>query len=314
MPTDDMNGGAPPKKQKKAKGAFTQRAEYALYRVVAAPLRAVSSSRIERWSNRTGGVLPTLLKRRSRLVEKNLRIAFPEKSEEERRVIAERCWKYFTGMVFRFLHAKAQSPEEAAATASFDRPEVVEPIVYSGRGLVVVTAHFGDWEHGLHVFNRFDTVPVTVVVRKLDNVLLERDLYRARLRSHVELADRRSAARPLLKTLDQGGVVVLLSDQAVRPREGILVPFLGRDAWTTPAPAKLALRTGAMILCVFARPEGEKVVVEVGPVIDPTTLDEEERTAESVTRMLNDTISARIRRDPELWLWMHDRWKGTETK
>jgi KDO2-lipid IV(A) lauroyltransferase len=308
MSTDEVK---PAKRKKKSKGALTQRAEYALYRAVAAPLRSVSRLRIERWSSRAGQYLPGLLKRRAKLVEKNLSIAFPSMSREERAAIADRCWKYFTGMVFRFLHSRARTPDEAAATVSFDRPEDVHALVGSGRGLIVVTAHFGDWEHGLHVFNRFENVPVTVVVRKLDNVLLERDLYTARLRSHVQLADRRSAARPLLRTLEQGGVVVLLSDQSVRPREGILVPFLGVDAWTTPAPAKLSLRTGAPIVCVFARPEGENVVVEVSRVIDPRELPEAERTAEAVTRLLNDTISERIRRDPELWLWMHDRWKGT---
>lgn len=299
-----------PQKPKKRKGALTQRAEYALYRAFAAPIRGASAQRVASWGEKTGRVLPAILKKRARLVERNLALAFPEMSEEERQSIAQRCWSFFAGMVFRFLKATGETSEETATTVTFDNPALVDELIARGRGLVVVTAHFGDWEHALHVLNQIENTPITVVVRSLDNELLDEDLYRARLRSHVQFADRRSAARPLMRTLERKGIIVLLADQAVRPREGILVPFLGIPAWTTPAPAKLALRSGAPIVCAFAREGGKPLVVEIDQIIDPLELPEEQRTPEAITEMLNRIISDRIRRKPELWLWMHDRWKN----
>lgn len=297
------------KKTKKPKSAALTRAEYALYRLVAAPLRRASRSTIDRWSDRVGRLLPRMLARRDALVRRNLAWIFPEMDDAQRDVIARECWRFFAGMTFRYLHNSGRGADAVAMTV--DRPEVVDEVLGRGRGAIFMTAHFGDWEGSLNLLNQYD-VPITVVFRMLDNTLLNRDLYLARGRANVSFVERRNAARPLLKTLESKGVVVLLADQAVKAREGVLVPFLGKPAWTTPAPAKLALRTGAPLVFMFARPAAEGIVIEVDQVIDPKQLPEAERTPEALMTRCNDVFSARIRRDPHLWLWMHDRWKGTE--
>src|SRR6185503_760965 len=117
--------------------------------------------------------------------------------------------------------------------------------------------------------------------------------------------------RPLMKGLSQNAVVVLLPDQAVLPREGVLVPFMGRDAWTTPAPAKLASRSDSTIVFAFCIPDGARHRPEFEEPIRVDQLSEAELTDESLTARINDVISRRISARPELWLWMHDRWKGT---
>lgn len=299
-----------PRKKKKRKSILAQRAEYALYRVLAAPIRAAAPKRLESWSGRTAALLPHLLRKRHRIVEKNLRIAFPEMSQQERQRIGRECWSYFAGMVFRFLHASGESAEKSAARVRFRDRQVVDALLAQQRGIVFVTCHYGDWERGVHVLNALN-VPTTVVARILDNKLLENDLYRARLRSGVDLVDRRAAARGLIRTLAQKGIIAMLADQAVRPREGILVPFLGVDAWTTVGPAKLALKADCPIVCVFACPVDEEVIVDIDLIIDPRDLPADQRNVEAITRMINDVIGARIRATPELWMWMHDRWKGT---
>jgi KDO2-lipid IV(A) lauroyltransferase len=148
---------------------------------------------------------------------------------------------------------------------------------------------------------------VRTVARPLDNELLEADLQKLREKTGAEVVDRRKAARTLMRGLAENAVVVLLPDQAVLPREGVLVPFLGRPAWTTPAPAKMALRADATIVFGFCIPDGLRHRVELegsiraGEIADPVLL----------TERINDVLSRRIRERPELWLWMHDRWKWT---
>jgi KDO2-lipid IV(A) lauroyltransferase len=125
------------------------------------------------------------------------------------------------------------------------------------------------------------------------------------------VVDRRRAARALMKGLAENAVVILLPDQAVQPREGVLVPFMGRKAWTTDAPAKLALRSGATIVFGFCIPDRTRHRLEFeGPIV-VDELNESERNPTALTERINDVISRRIAAHPELWLWMHDRWKGT---
>jgi KDO2-lipid IV(A) lauroyltransferase len=114
-----------------------------------------------------------------------------------------------------------------------------------------------------------------------------------------------------MKGLSENAVVVLLPDQAVQPREGILSPFLGRPAWTTPAPAKLALRQGSTIVFTFCIPAANGHRLEFEEPIRVDQLTDEERDPAALTARINDVISRRIASHPELWLWMHDRWKGT---
>ena len=181
-------------------------------------------------------------------------------------------------------------------------------------GGILVTAHFGSWEFAIAILAQLAREKA-VVARPLDNPRIDEHLNRARLRAGVQMLDRRSAARPLIQTLSRGGVVTMVVDQAVQPREGILVPFLGVPAWTTPAPARLALRFDVPIYCAFAWPEGTsgRLRLEADSPIIPSRLPGDLRTPEYITTKMNELISTRIRQNPELWLWMHDRWKGAPT-
>src|SRR6185436_1792162 len=155
---------------------------------------------------------------------------------------------------------------------------------------------------------------VLSVARPLDNELLERELQRFRGKTGAEVVDRRRAARALMKGLAENAVLVLLPDQAVLPREGVLVPFLGRPAWTTDAPAKLAARLGSTIVFVFCIGDATgRHRFEFEEPIRVDQLSENEKEPVPLTTRINDVISRRIAARPELWLWMHDRWKGTAT-
>lgn len=288
-------------KKKRRKSRLVERSEYALFRIVSFPVRHASEAATNRWSDRFARWAPRLLKSRHELALKNLARVFPDKSLAEREAIARACWRHFATMSLRFIRQSgAQMP---AARITVPRRQMVVDAVARGRGVIVVTAHYGDWEGAITALTGFD-VPITIVARALDNALLEGDLYRARIRSNVTMVDRRKAARTLVRTLDAGGMVVVLADQAVKPREGIKVPFLGLPAWTTPAPARLALRTGSPIFTVFCEPSDDSVLIHVDDAIEPAG-----QTPEALMTRVNEAISARIREKPELWLWMHDRWK-----
>lgn len=307
-----MTDEAPPPKAKKKKSRFTVRAEYMLYRVIARIADSGDNRRARRMGERLGAFASVVLKGRSRMAMRNLAKTFPEKSDEERRQILRQCWRHFGRVSMDFLRFRHLTREQLQEICVVDGWEKLDRAIAMRRGVLLLSAHFGNWELG-GSFLAMIGLKTTTVARKLDNELLDRDLYAARTGAGMELVDRRKAARPLLRTLEQKGVVVLLMDQAVQQQEGILVPFLGRPAWTTPAPAKLALRFNSPIVYVFVYPDGEKWRIEISEPMIPADLPREKQTAEALTELMNDVISDRIRRHPELWLWMHNRWKGTSS-
>lgn len=286
-------------------------AEYAVFRVVAAAFRHASRGALERWSRRTARAAQRLLRGRTRLALRNLSRVYPEMPEEEKRALVAACWRHYAASIFEFLHT-IDAPIDAIADRFEIGPEF-EAIARAPKegGAIIVTAHFGSWESAVSLVTRIDS-DFSVVARRLDNPILDERINRARLRSGMRLLDRRRAARGLFQTLERSGIVAMVADQAVRPKEGVLVPFLGVPAWTTHAPARLALRFGVPIFCLFAVPVGDRFRLIIEPPIRAADLPPEQRTVEAITARINEVLSDRIRTAPELWLWMHNRWKGAD--
>ena len=292
------------------KNVIVQALEYAAYRAVARLASRVSDDGVQRWGARLGRLARRVLRRRDRLAMRNLTNVFPAKSERERRAILNASWTHFGREALGYIRLQNMPLDQIAARCPFVNAEILDEALARGNGAVLISAHYGGWEvAGLAIMSRFKNV--RTVARRLDNEILERDLARIRARTGAEVIDRRKAARPLMRGLSENAVIILLPDQAVLPREGMLVPFLGRSAWTTPAPAKMAVRAGSTIVFAFCIPDGARHRLEFEDPIRVDQLSEAERTDEALTTRINDVISRRITERPELWLWMHDRWKGT---
>ena len=293
------------------KSRILQLLEYAVYRAAARALRSASDEAVVRWGARIGMLGKSVLRGRDRLAMRNLRMVFPEKPDAERRRILNDCWRHFGREALDGIRMQHLSAEEIARRCPIISPELLDEGLARGQGVIIISAHYGGWEvGGLAVVSRVRHV--RTVTRPLDNEFLERDLARIRERTGTEVVDRRRAARPLYKALSDNGVVILLVDQAVQPREGVIAPFLGIPAWTTDAPARMALRLGSTIVFAFCIPDGSRHRLEFEEPIHIDQLDDGKNNPEALTGRINEVISRRITAHPELWLWMHDRWKGTK--
>jgi KDO2-lipid IV(A) lauroyltransferase len=296
---------------RRRKSRIQQRLEYAVYRMVARALRSASDDAVIRWGARLGTLGKSVLRGRDRLAMRNLRLVFPEKSDAERRRIIDDCWRHFGRETLDGIRMQHLTAEEIAQRCPIIRPELLDEGLARGRGVLIISAHYGGWEvAGLAVMTKVRHV--RTVTRPLDNEYLDRELLQIRERTGAEVIDRRRAARPLYKALSDNGVVVLLVDQAVQPREGLLSPFLGIPAWTTDAPARMALRLGSTIVFAFCIPDGSRHRLEFDEPIHLDQLGDGEKNPEALTGRINGVLSRRIAAHPELWLWMHDRWKGTK--
>lgn len=295
---------------RRKKSVLVQRLEYGAYRLVARVVGSLPEESVHRWGTRLGALAGNVLRGRDRLAMRNLRATFPDRDERALRRTLDECWRHFGRELLQYLQTQNLSLEEVAARCPFVNAHHLEDAIARGNGTLLLSAHWGGWEvAGLALMSAVQNV--RTVARPLDNELLEADLQKLRAKTGAEVVDRRKAARVLLRGLAENAVVVLLPDQAVLPREGILVPFLGRPAWTTPAPAKMALRAGATIVFAFCIPDGLRHRLEFEEPIHAADFAQDENAAEALTRRINEILSRRIAERPELYLWMHDRWKWT---
>jgi KDO2-lipid IV(A) lauroyltransferase len=176
---------------------------------------------------------------------------------------------------------------------------------HRGKGILVLTAHYGNWEL-LAASHALSPFALSVVVRPLDNPLMDRVVERFRLRTGVELITKRRALHEILDALRRQRMVGILLDQNASRAEGVFAPFFGIPASTSKALAVISLRTGAPVVPIFIRRvKGSHHRVEVGPMIEPPA----DGDVADYTASFNSAIEAAIRRAPEQWFWMHNRWK-----
>ena len=177
-----------------------------------------------------------------------------------------------------------------------------------GKGVLFITGHFGFWELQAMV-HAVRVQPVTILARALDNPYLDQLLERIRERTGNTVVYRRETIRRVLRTLQAGQGVAVLIDQHIMSRDAIYVDFFERPAATTSAVAALARRTGAPVVPVFALPlgGGRYRMVYEHPV-EPPRADSTDAVRE-LTQRCTDVLEMYVRRHPDLWLWMHRRWR-----
>jgi Kdo2-lipid IVA lauroyltransferase/acyltransferase len=257
------------------------------------------------------GSIAWLLRIRRRVVLGNLRLAFPELSEVERRRIGRRCFRNLGRMVPEFLLSSRMSAAELETFFVYDGLERLEAERARGRGVIVCTGHFGHFEM-LGAVHALKGIPITMITRRLGRSRLN-DLWRgARERAGVEdlVARRGGTLAAARRALKEGRVLGYIIDQNQPFRRAIFPTFFGVKAATAATPAVLAIRTKAPVFFAVAVPlEGgrHRVVVE-GPLAPPATGRGQDAVL-AFTQDLNDRLEKWVRAYPEAWYWLHRRWK-----
>ena len=243
-----------------------------------------------------------------RVADTNLATAFPKRSAAERRQITRAMFVHFGRLLFELLRFSTLSPDEMRGRIEFDGEERARAAYAQGKGVLFFTGHFGYWEihaigHGLEV------QPIGVLARALDNPHLNALLEDVRSKTGNWIIYRQGAVRKVLRALASGQGVALLIDQHMHSPDAIYVDFFERSAATTSMLAALALRTGAPVVPVFALPlpNGRIRVIYEHPVEPPRG--ESEDAVREITQRCTDVLEMYVRRHPDLWLWMHRRWR-----
>ncbi|MFN3739063.1 MAG: lysophospholipid acyltransferase family protein [Thermodesulfovibrionales bacterium] len=172
----------------------------------------------------------------------------------------------------------------------------------SGRGVIFLTGHCGNWELMAVAFG-MTVEPIGVVARPLNIRTLNEVIEKMRSRYGNHVIYKKGAIREMLRLLRENRAVGILMDQSVLRQEGLLIDFLGRPAWTSRMPAMIAKKTGAKVLPAFIKRQGDGHLIEIGKEIELTGDEIED------TKRLSSYIERYIIENPSEWLWIHRRWK-----
>jgi Kdo2-lipid IVA lauroyltransferase/acyltransferase len=243
-----------------------------------------------------------------RIALENLATSFPGRPASERRALARSMFAHFGALLFELLKFGTLSRAQMLAAIEGEGEDRARQALAQGRGVLFFTGHFGYWEiHALAFALRIE--PTSLLARPLDNPFLDAMLENIRTSTGNRVIQRRGAVRRILKDLAAGRSVAILIDQHLHESDAVYVGFFQRPAATTSALAALALRTGAPVMPVFALPlpHGRYRLIYERPV-DPPLTDSPDAVRE-FTQRCTDVLEMYVRRHPELWLWMHRRWR-----
>jgi KDO2-lipid IV(A) lauroyltransferase len=264
------------------------------------------------WSLARG--LATLFHRvlgvRRKVIEENLRHAFPNFSAEQREKIAWRMWEHF----FLLIAEVALAPRKIHETnwrefAHFKNADVMTRLLLDERPKVLVTAHFGNFEMAGFMLAMLG-FPTYSVARTLDNPYVDDFVQRFRGATGQHMVPKKGGYDQILNVLANHGHMGFLADQYAGSK-GCWVNFFGRAASTHKAIALLALEHQAPLLVGIGRRLGKPLHYELGmwAVIDPMTHPPEAAGVRELTQWYTSQFEAMIRQTPEQYWWLHRRWK-----
>jgi Kdo2-lipid IVA lauroyltransferase/acyltransferase len=279
-------------------GLMRQRLEYALAAVLVGLLRALPLGISYRIGYAVASFLDLLLPKLRRVAACNLAMAFPELSVAERRRMIRGVFR----TVARVLVALARFP--SIDRISYEGLENYQAAKQHGRGVLIATAHLGNWE--LSAFaHALMTEPMNVMVRPLDNPLVDRLVESRRMLSGNRLIFKKDAARTVLKALKNNEAVGILIDQNTTPAEGVFINFFGKQACAGTAFAKFAYHSRAPVIPGFAiwNEKTRRYVIHFLPAV-PITGD-----IAADTQRIHAILEEAIRKYPDQWMWIHRRWK-----
>ena len=252
----------------------------------------------------------SVLKIRRRLVEENLRGAFPQMSADERKRMAWEMWEHLFLLVVEVIHAprKIHHTNWRDYVSLIDADKIVRAF-FDDRPTLVICGHYGNFELSGFVLGILG-FPSFTIARTLDNPYLDRYLNDFRGMTGQYILPKEGSAGAVEEVLKRGGILALLGDQNAG-RKGCWVEFFGRPASSHKGIALFTLAGDVLTVFCYSRRDGRPLSQVMGTlgVLDPRTLPGEMRSVTAVTQWYTQLLETTIRQAPEQYWWVHRRWR-----
>jgi KDO2-lipid IV(A) lauroyltransferase len=256
----------------------------------------------------------SLDKKHRQIALSNLKIAFgSELSLSALKDIARKSFIHFGKFLADYLKFNYLNEKKRDKLIKVEGEENLDLSLEKGKGVLFFSGHYGSWEIAPYFLAR--KAKFYVIARALDNNLLEKELLNMRTTLGAEVIYKQQAAKRTLQSLRSRDMVAILIDQNVLRSQAVFVDFFGKSAATTPSLAAFFLRTQSPLIPVFCYPaSGNTYKIEI---LKPLTIDlsgNYDQDVLKITQICTKIIEAQIRKNPNYWLWFHQRWKTRPEK
>ncbi|CAN2045503.1 Kdo2-lipid IVA lauroyltransferase/acyltransferase [Candidatus Magnetomoraceae bacterium gMMP-1] len=282
----------------------------AAYRVIAVFFKILSLIP-KKWGTLIGCFLGRILfvadKKHRKIAINNLSFAF-NKKESEVRELALKVFENLGKIIFELIWSLGLDKKRLFKHFRIDGLSNIQNAHKKGKGILILTAHFGNWEL-LTVGAAMTGYPGSLVFRPLDFKPLDQFIKEARARFGAKAIPKKRSFRAILRSLGRGEIAALLMDQNVSCREGVFVDFFGHRACTNKGLALLAMKTQAPVVPMFLVREKQGFVVKFLPEISLIKTGDKTKDVEENTQQYNNVIESIVCEYPDQWFWVHQRWK-----
>ena len=239
----------------------------------------------------------------------NLKIAFPDLNDDGIKKIAYKSYKSFCTTLIEILHMPAMTNDEIKKQVNCMNSELIKNKYDEHKGVILLSAHFGNWEYVATSVAAQLNLPFSVVVKAQRNPYVTKWLNKMRVKWNNKIIPLGISIRQTYEILKNKNIVAMVADQR-GPEEAIKVRFFGRDVSVHTGPAILALKTGAPILYGIPVRKTDYFYETTMTEISTDDLPESYKDKiKEVSQRHMSYLETYIRRYPEQWLWMHKRWK-----
>ena len=246
---------------------------------------------------------------RKKVVIENLKIAFPEIDLASHKKLAFKIYLSFATALIEIMCLPFLKKSELTRVLECSNLDLIIKKFKEGKGVILLSSHFGNWEFGAISTAIQIQIPFSVVVKPLRNPLVNQWMNKARTKFGNEIVPLGISIRKTYQTLKEKKIVAMVADQR-GPKEGAKVDFFGRKVPAYTGPAVLALKTGAPLICgITVREKDDKYKMVLVEISQDNLPENEEDKILVISQRYTSYLEKVIREHPEQWLWMHKRWK-----
>ena len=248
--------------------------------------------------------------RQRRALNENLAWVLGSDDRREVDAVARQAFRNFGKFVIDFIHFPAMSRDEVRRRLVFSQWIELDEVMESGRGMLIVTMHFGSWDLGAAAFAAYD-YPINAIADNYGYEKMNKLVHGSREKIGMKIIQMDRVGPNVFRALKRGEILALLIDLPA-PDQAITVDFLGAPAEVSSVPARIALRTGARVVpaMVLRGPEDDTLI---RPVLDVRTAryeasGDEERDVHALTQLMMQSFETLIREHPEQWFIFRRMW------
>lgn len=239
----------------------------------------------------------------------NLKIAFPDKNQKELYNIIKKSYINILTVILEFFYLDKLSLDEFNKIVKISNPELFYENIKLNNGLILVSAHFGNWELTAVAGSKILNKKFNVIYKEQTNKLLDKEINKIRTSCGNSMIEMKLSLRPILNALKNNEVVAMLADQSA-PKESIKINFFNLEVPAFEGLAKIAIKTKAPVLFgLSVRNDNGSYAIYIHKIDTSCYSEINDENVKILTQQYYNLLTDYIIKYPSQWLWFHKRFK-----